>query len=113
MENALRIIKSQKLQISKIVDNQKSIIKKRTNALQQSNTELAEISRLNAHNAREPLSRILGLIEIAEFYTEKELKTTILKNLKISAQDLDKALKGIIEKSAQAIEKLSNEDLSS
>ena len=113
LENALRIIKSQKLQISKIVDNQKSIIKKRTNALQQSNTELAEISRLNAHNAREPLSRILGLIEIAEFYTEKELKTTILKNLKISAQDLDKALKGIIEKSAQAIEKLSNEDLSS
>lgn len=112
LENALRIIKNQKLQISKIADNQKKIIEKRTHALIQSNTELAEICRLNAHNAREPLSRILGLIEIADLYTEKELKTTILKNLKTSAEDLDKALRGIIEKSSQTIEKLSKEDLS-
>ncbi len=111
LESAINVIKSQKLQISKIVENQKDIIEQRTRALKQKNNELAEISRLNAHSVREPLSRILGLIEIADLYSLEELKSEILEKLKLSAQDLDKALKDVISKSSKAIEKSSGEEL--
>lgn len=109
---ALNVIKSQKVQITKIVDQQKQVIEERTLELKLKNKELAEISRLNAHTVREPLSRILGLIEIADLYSLEELKTEILEKLKYSATDLDKALQDVIEKSTNAIERFSTEDLS-
>mgnify|MGYP000229865445 CR=1 FL=1 len=94
--------------ISKIVDQQKEGIDDRTKELKEKNKELAEISQLNAHTVREPLSRILGLIEISDYYSAEELKTEVLDHLKTSSEDLDKALKDVIERSAKAIELFSS-----
>ncbi|GGZ54354.1 hypothetical protein [Mesonia mobilis] len=105
---ALNVINSQKAQISKIVDQQKEVIDDRTKELKEKNKELAEISQLNAHTVREPLSRILGLIEISDYYSAEELKTEVLDHLKTSSEDLDKALKDVIERSAKAIELFSS-----
>ena len=92
----------------KIVDQQKEVIDDRTKKLKEKNKELAEISQLNAHTVREPLSRILGLIEISDYYSAEELKTEVLDHLKTSSEDLDKALKDVIERSAKAIELFSS-----
>ena len=108
LQNAINVIEEQKFQISKIVYNQKNTIEQRTKKLKDQNNRLAEISRLNAHNVREPLSRILGLIEIAEFYKEEDLRKEIFEKIKTSAIDLDQILQDIINKSNSAIEKLSS-----
>jgi len=108
LKNAINVIEEQKFQISKIVYNQKNTIEQRTKKLKDQNSKLAEISRLNAHNVREPLSRILGLLEIAELYEEKDLKKEIFEKIKTSAKDLDHILQDIIYKSNNAIEKLSS-----
>ena len=105
---ALNVINSQKAQISKFVDQQKKVIDERTKELKEKNKELAEISQLNAHTVRETLSRILGLLEIAELYEEKDLKEEIFEKIKTSAKDLDHILQDIIYKSNNAIEKLSS-----
>jgi len=105
--DAISVIENQNLHISKIVENQKEIIKKRTNSLSRKNKKLAEIIKLNAHNLREPLSRILGLLEIAEYFPPEELKNEVLEKIKVSSAELDKKFIEVIDKSTEEIEKFS------
>lgn len=88
------------IEINRILDNKKAIIAARTKEIRGKNKKLLEISKMNAHNVREPLSRILGLVEIADHLSPEELQDDVLGFLKESAQDLDHTLKEIIEMSA-------------
>ncbi|WP_339841431.1 histidine kinase [uncultured Maribacter sp.] len=106
---AVKLIESKNKQVRIIVENQKKTIDQRTSEIRKKNNKLLEISRLNAHNVREPLSRILGLIDIAEHFEAHELKENILNPLIISANELDDTLKNIVEKSAGEINGLAVE----
>lgn len=103
LEKAVKLIEKKNLQIYKIVNSQKETIHIRTKEIKKKNSKLLEISQLNAHNVREPLSRILGLIDISEHFESFELSENILEPLKISATELDHALKSIVEQSTQEI----------
>ncbi len=98
---ALLEIERQNEDIQAIVANQESIIEQRTNELTKKNKTLLEIATINAHSLREPLSRILGLIQVAEGLTKKEERDLTIEYLKISAEELDQRLQDIIERSTQ------------
>lgn len=103
--DAIGVIENQNVHIKKIVENQKKIIEKRTKSIRIKNRKLAEINKLNAHNFREPLTRILGLLEIADLYSPEELKNEILEKIKISSVELDKIFLDVIDRSTEEIEK--------
>ena len=98
LEGAFNIIKEKNKTISSIIEQQKDIIKLRTQEIADKNERLLEISVLNAHQVREPLSRILGLISIFDYYEAEQLKNEIIPMLKESSTDLDNALQEVISK---------------
>lgn len=88
--------------ISSIIEVQKEIIALRTQELSAKNAQLLEISVLNAHHLREPLSRILGLISVMEYYKSfDEIKRDVLPRLRKSSNDLDIALQDVIERATK------------
>ncbi|HEA29655.1 MAG TPA: hypothetical protein ENH91_06630 [Leeuwenhoekiella sp.] len=105
LQEALLLIEKKNEQINQIVDNQKAIIEARTKEIRGKNDKLLEISKMNAHNVREPLSRILGIVDIIDHLSTEELHGEVLDYLKDSAQDLDLTLKQIIAMSAAEIDK--------
>ncbi len=104
LKEAFLLIEKKNIEISRIVDNQKTIIATRTRELLRKNYKLLKISKLNAHNVREPLSRILGIVEIIDHLTTEELHSEALAYLKESAQELDCTLQQIIEMSTKEID---------
>lgn len=103
LEFAITQVELKNAEIKKINDNQKYVIEERTRELREKNEKLIELSRLNAHNLREPLSRILGLLEIVEFYDEEELHTIVFPSIKSSSKDLDEIIKEVVRKSDEEI----------
>ena len=109
LKEALLLIEKKNSEIIQIVDSQKAIIAARTKEIRGKNNKLLEISKMNAHHVREPLSRILGLMEIMDHLSKEELQGDVLHYLKESAKDLDCTLKKIIAMSAAEIDKFSIE----
>ncbi|WP_159023020.1 hypothetical protein [Formosa sp. L2A11] len=99
LKSALKLIEEKKKEIEKILGQQQNVIIDKTKEVKLKNTQLLEISSINAHNLREPLSRILGLIEISEHYNPDQLNEHILKHIRTSAIDLDNVLKKVVKKS--------------
>ncbi|WP_299758130.1 hypothetical protein [uncultured Pontibacter sp.] len=101
LQHALDTINEQNQVISSIVEYQQEVIVERTKEVAAKNAKLLEVSVLNAHNVREPLSRVLGLVNLLEMreWPLEEVRQNFLPRLKTSAQDLDIALKEVIEKS--------------
>ena len=104
---ALTEIEKKNEEIRKINQNQQQIINDRTKAIVDKNAELMELSKLNAHNLREPLSRILGLMEIAEHYSPKQVTGELLPLIDSSAQELDLILKDVVLRSEKKAEQYS------
>ncbi|MAZ27934.1 MAG: hypothetical protein CL868_12770 [Cytophagaceae bacterium] len=98
LEKAVKEIEQKNERIKDIIENQLKIIEQRTREIKRKNEKLMEISTLNAHNLREPLTRVMGLMNLAEYIDENELKREILERMKISVSDMDKTLKDIIIK---------------
>lgn len=98
LEEAFNIIKDKNKIINSIIEQQKDVINLRTQEIADKNEKLLEISVLNAHQVREPLSRILGLISIFDYYETEQLKGEIIPMLKESSNDLDQALQEVINK---------------
>ncbi|MDC7996255.1 hypothetical protein [Altibacter sp. HG106] len=98
---ALTEIERQNEDIQAIVSNQESIIEQRTNELREKNKTLLEIATINAHSLREPLARILGLIQVAKGLTNKEERDLTIEYLSASAEELDQRLQDIIARSTQ------------
>ena len=82
--------------ISVINKHQKEIIKQRTLEIAGKNKTLIEISVLNAHNVREPLSRIIGLVNLLGSEFTDESLNEIVPLIKTSSKDLDRALQNVI-----------------
>lgn len=107
LQDALTTIHSKNKEISSIIEVQKEIIGMRTQELSAKNEKLLEISVLNAHHVREPLSRILGLISVMEYYKSvEEIKVEVLPRLRKSSQDLDLALQDVISKATKDLVEL-------
>lgn len=89
--NVLLDARNQK--IEQLTKWQDRIIKERTAELEQKNTKLIELIQFNAHNIREPLTRILGLAELVNLFPPEEIKEELLPALLLSCTDLDDAIK--------------------
>lgn len=92
--------------INKIIEDQKEIIAERTHELELKNKRLLEISVLNAHSVREPLSRIMGLVSLFEILSPEAIEEEVIPHLKTSASNLDDALKEVILKATADLKHL-------
>ncbi|RIJ34000.1 hypothetical protein D1627_16620 [Pontibacter oryzae] len=108
LQAAFDKINEQNAVISSIMEYQQDVIIERTQEVASKNARLLEVSVLNAHTVREPLSRVLGLVNLLELreWPLNEIQESIMPRLKVSAQDLDEALKEVIEKSTADLIKL-------
>lgn len=96
LSDAVDTIQEKNTEIQAIIEQQDAVIAQQTEYLEQQNTQLRKIAVLNAHQVREPLSRVLGLAKISSFYEPEELKSEILPKLQQSSEELDNALKEVI-----------------
>lgn len=70
--------------------------KHRIQAIEAQNKKLSEIAWEQSHTVRAPLTRLMACIAYLEEYDEK--KEEVLESIKISAHELDKIVKGIVNK---------------
>ena len=89
--------------ITHLVDEQEKIIAQRTAALAHANAELRELIQYSAHNLREPLTRILGSINIKEDVSDEEFSREIWPHMKKAANDLDTIIKEVITRADKAV----------
>ncbi len=111
LSDAYNTIKSQNNEIKRIVENQKETIKKRTEAIAQKNEKLLHISALNAHNIREPLSRIQGIIQLFEFVDNKTCREDLIPKLESTVEEMDEVLKEVVEMASKDLMDLKAEKL--
>jgi signal transduction histidine kinase len=69
-------------------------VHERTNELEMKNKKLEEYTFVNAHKLRAPVATILGLIHLFDYKDSIEIET-IIKELKKTSLELDKAIKEI------------------
>lgn len=105
LETAVETIREKNNEIEAILEHQKEVIATQTRELKDKNKRLLEISMLNAHKVREPLSRVLGLMKVMELSSEEEARQ-LLYLLQESAGDLDMALREVIGMADQDIKHL-------
>lgn len=103
-------ILKQKQQIEELVAEQEEVIALRTvelasanTRLQQTNEKLVELIQYNAHNMREPLTRIMGLVEIINDVTMEEFYAEVWPYLGKAASDLDNSIRNVIKVADAAI----------
>lgn len=97
--------------ISEIMTNQESIIKEKTREISAKNKALMQLSVMNAHTVREPLTRIKGLMLLMDDEaTDKDEFNEIMWRLKVSANDLDNALQKVIEQTSNELIELKDKD---
>lgn len=106
LTEALKVIKTQHEEIQDIVRNQKEIIKDRTSEILEKNKRLLHISALNAHNIREPLSRIQGLVGLFPHFSDLEIRTELIPKIESSAAEMDLVLQEVILMATQDLEHL-------
>lgn len=106
LEEAIEIIHQKNAIITSIIDEQKQIIGQRTSEVEEKNKALLEISVLNAHTVREPLSRIMGLLSLFDIYNSEMIIAEIVPLLKTSGNDLDIALQSVIGKATAELMQL-------
>ena len=103
LEGALTTIQDQNAEISKINKNQKKIIRKRTEEILKKNEKLLKISVLNAHNVKEPLSRIQGIIELFDLMDDQSCREELLPKLKSSVDEMDVIVREVIEMASKEL----------
>ena len=103
LESLVTEIACKNKEIKAINDNQQRIIEARTQELLQKNKKLFELSRLNAHDLREPLSRVLGLLELAEHLPQDELRSSILPKIKEASGHLDQVIQRVVTQSEKEL----------
>ena len=103
LESLVTEIACKNKEIKAINDNQQLVIEARTEELLQKNKKLFELSRLNAHDLREPLSRVLGLLELAEHLPQDELRSSILPKIKEASGHLDQVIQRVVTQSEKEL----------
>ncbi len=89
--------------ITKLVSEQEQTIQQRTAELAESNKKLihankklVELIQYNAHNLREPLTRISGAMIIQEYITSEEFYKDVWPQMQKAVTDLDNSIKEVI-----------------
>jgi len=77
---------------------QGKIIDKRAQELIQLNKQMIDIIQFNSHNIREPLTRIMGLMQLKPLVSDEEFLTSCWPMMVASVQDLDSRLRELIAK---------------
>jgi signal transduction histidine kinase len=108
---ALDVIKNQNKKINQIVENQKQTIADRTKEVVEKNEKLLHISVLNAHNVREPLSRIQGIVQLFEVFDDQTCREELLPKLKQSSEEMDQVLREVIEMATTELTQLKAKEL--
>ncbi len=80
------------------VNFQEKIIDKRTLELTRLNKKLLDIIHFNSHTIREPLTRIMGIMQLKSLISEEEFSKDCWPLLVSSVQDLDDRIKEFIVK---------------
>lgn len=71
-------------------------------AIKQQNIKLREIAWTQSHIVRAPLSRIMGLVDLINHYDDDGMNLKdILKNIAVSADELDVIIRDIVNKTEQ------------
>ncbi len=83
--------------ITKLVSEQEKTIASRTEALQQSNKKLVDLVQFQAHNLREPITRITGLLLLKKEIGDEEFNRDCLPMIEDAVTDLDNTLKNVIK----------------
>jgi signal transduction histidine kinase len=84
--------------ISELVNPQEKVIEKRILELTRLNKQLLDIIHFNSHTIREPLNRIMGIIQLKSLVSEEEFFKDCWPMLVSSVQDLDNRIRKFIEK---------------
>ena len=103
LEGALTTIQEQNAEIHKINKNQKKIIRKRTEEIVKKNEKLLKISVLNAHNVKEPLSRIQGIVELFDLMDDESCREELLPRLKSSVNEMDEIVRKVIDMASKEL----------
>lgn len=111
LSEAYDTIKEKNEEIQRIVLNQKETIKARTSEIALKNEKLLHISVLNAHNVREPLSRIQGIIELFDFMDDETCRKELVPKLISSAREMDVVLKEVVEMASRELIELKAAEL--
>lgn len=109
LTKALNTIQEKNDQIQKIVENQQQIIEDRTKEIVEKNKKLLHISAINAHNVREPLSRIQGLIQLFDLFDDQQIRTEVIPKLEKSAEEMDHVLQDVINMATNELSELKAE----
>jgi len=108
---ALDVIKNQNKKINQIVENQKQTIAERTKEVVEKNEKLLRISALNAHNVREPLSRIQGIVQLYDVFDDATCREELLPKLKQSSEEMDQVLQEVIKMATTELNQLKANEL--
>jgi len=82
--------------ITQLISEREKTIEERTAELRIANTKLIELIQFNAHNIREPLSRIMGTMNLREYVSDEEFMENYWKLMEKSVNDLDNTIKHVI-----------------
>lgn len=66
-------------------------------ALKLQNKKLQDISWMQSHTVRAPLSRILGLVQLVDYQDDRKELKEIIDYIKVAANDLDEVIKTIAD----------------
>ena len=92
--------------INKLASEQEKTIESRTEELRESNKQLLALVQFNVHNMREPLTRIMGLMNLKKDVTLDEFENTCLPMMEKAANDLDKTLKDVVRTAEETTKKV-------
>lgn len=104
LKNSNEEILLQKAQIEQLVSEQEQIIVRRTQELAEANKKLVELVQYNAHSLREPLTRLMGAMMIAEYMERDEFFDEIWPPMGKAVNDLDKRILEVIAIANSALE---------
>lgn len=96
LEDAMKRLETKREMISKLMEEKELEVEQRTSELKLRNEKLSAIVKFNAHNIREPLTRIFGLMEVMKISTPEDIMKEIVPMLHASSEDLDKEIKRVI-----------------
>ena len=83
--------------ISELVTQQEKVILQRTADLRDTNARLKKLIQFNAHQIREPITRILGLMGLRDSMPKEEFVDECLPMLHESVADLDQAVREVVK----------------
>ena len=96
--------------ISELVSKQEITIALRTSELAESNEKLAhanrklvELIQYNAHNMREPLTRVMGAMIIHEYMTNEDFYMEVWPQMQKAVNDLDNSIKDVINRADETV----------